>query len=86
MDDKDKFDITDIFIPYDELTNTLKLRAEIRQLRREAEAREAEAREAAAREAEDPQPSEDTSGIKIYPLAKTHVSSTQRVLKWFRKA
>ncbi len=46
-----RFAIGNTFVPYDQTTNTLKLRDYMIELRREAEEREAEEREAEEREA-----------------------------------
>ncbi len=46
-----RFAIGNTFVPYDQTTNTLKLREYMIKLRREAEEREAEEREAEEREA-----------------------------------
>ena len=53
MDDKDKFAITDTFVPYKELTITPTMRKKIIQLRLEVERLEAEQLEAEEREAEE---------------------------------
>ena len=76
MDDKEKFGIDDTFVPYDELTNTLRTREQIIRLRREAEQREAEEQE----------PFEATTGIKVYPFVKTPVGWKQRVLNKLKKS
>ncbi len=74
MDDKEKFGIADTFVPYEELTSTLNMREKLLQLRREAEAREA-----GAGEAEKSDTVGATSGVKVYPYEKTHVTLRQRV-------
>ncbi len=71
MGDKDKLDITDTFVPYDDHTSKTKLLRSLTALLK--------------RDTEDPEPSEATSGIKAYPFVKPRVSWTQRVLGWFRK-
>ncbi len=81
MDEKEKFGITDTFVPYEELTNTLNMREKLLELRREAEAREAD-----KREAEEAQPFQDTTGIKIYPYVKTSVTLMQRALNMLKKS
>ena len=86
MDDKEKFGIADTFVPYEELTNTLRMREKLLQLRREAEAREAEEQEAEERGAEEPESFEATTGIKVYPYVKTRVSLKQRVLSKLKKS
>ena len=75
MDDQDRFDDIDTFVPYDELTNTPKMREAIIQFRRETEERETETIDSETLLA--------TSRIKRYPFDKT--SWTQRVLSWFRR-
>ena len=81
MDDKEKFGIADTFVPYDELTNTLNMREKLFELRREAEAREAD-----KREAEEAKPFQDTTGIKVYPYVKTHITLKQRALNMLKKS
>ena len=73
--DRETLDPTDTFVPYNELTATLKLRDTTSQLRREAK----------AQESEDPEVFGATSGVKVYPFVKTRVSWTQRVWGWFRR-
>jgi hypothetical protein len=73
--DNETFDPTDTFVPYHELTTTLKARSTVSQLRREAEAREDQERN----------PFGDTTGIKVYPFVKTRISWTQRISNWFRR-
>jgi hypothetical protein len=73
--DNDNYNPTDTFVPYHELTATLKLRETTAQTRRETEAREDKERN----------PFGDTTGIKIYPFVKTRVSWTQRISNWFRR-
>ncbi len=73
--DNETFDPTDTFVPYHELTTTLKARSTVSQLRREMEAREDKERN----------PFGDTTGIKVYPFVKTRVSWTQRISNWFRR-
>ena len=80
MDDQDRSDDIDTFVPYDELTNTPKMREAIIQFRRETEEREAEERET---ETIDSETLLATSRIKRYPFDKT--SWTQRVLSWFKR-
>jgi len=74
--DKDNFKPTDTFVPYDELTATLKLRETAAQTRREAEAREDKEQNSFA----------DSTGIGVYPFVRTRVSWKQRVLGWFRRS
>jgi hypothetical protein len=73
--DRETVDPTDTFVPYEELTTTLKARSTISQLRREAEALEDQERN----------PFGDTTGIKVYPFVKTRISWTQRISNWFRR-
>ena len=81
MDDKERFNIADTFVPYDELTNTLNMREKLLELRREAEAREAD-----KREAEEAKLFQDTTGIKVYPYVKTSVTLKQRALNILKKS
>jgi len=76
MDDQDRFDDIDTFVPYDELTNTPKMREAIIQLRRETEERQTETIDSETLLA--------TSRIKRSPFVKT--SWTQRVLSWFKRS
>jgi hypothetical protein len=69
--DNETFDPTDTFVPYDELTATLKVRDATLQLRREAK----------EQESEDPEAFGATSGVKVYPFVKTRVNWTQRASK-----
>ena len=73
--DNDNLNPTDTFVPYDELTTTLKARNTTSQSRREAK----------ARELEDPEAFGVTSGVRVYPFVKTRVSWIQRVSSWFRR-
>ncbi len=73
--DNNNFKPTDTFVPYDELTTTLKARNTTSQSRREAK----------AREFEDPEVFGVTSGVRVYPFVKTRVSWIQRVSSWFRR-
>ncbi len=73
--DNDNFNPTDTFVPYDELTATLKLRETAAQTRREAK----------AQVSEDPEVFGATSSVRVYPFVKTRVSWIQRVSSWFRR-
>ena len=73
--DDENFEPTDTFVPYDELTTTLKARSTISQSRREAK----------ARELEDSDVLGATSGVRVYPFVKTRISWIQRVSSWFRR-
>ena len=73
--DDDNFKPTDTFVPYDELTATLKLRETAAQTRREVKAQVSEG----------PEVFGATSGVKVYPFVKTRVSWIQRVSSWFRR-
>ena len=70
MDGKGKINVTDPFVPDDESTKKFSLLDTTPQFRRETE---------------EPEPFGATSGIKTYPLVKTHVSWTQRVLSWIKR-
>jgi hypothetical protein len=74
--DNDNFNPTDTFVPYDELTATLKLRETAAQTRREAQAQVVP---------KDPEIFGATTGVKVYSFVKTRVSWTQRISNWFRR-
>ena len=73
--DDDNFKPTDTFVPYDELTATLKLHETAAQTRREAQ----------AQVSKDPEIVGATTGVKVYSFVKTRVSWAQRISNWFRR-
>jgi len=71
IDLTDTLDETDMFVPYEELSDRLKQLEEITQRQRAIE---------------DPETFGAISDTNTYPLVRTRVSWKQRVLGWFRRS
>ena len=66
----DTLDGTDMFVPYEELSDRLKQLEEITQRQRAIE---------------DPETVGATSGMETYSFVKTHVNWMQRVFGWLKR-
>ncbi len=71
MDEKDKLDVTDTFVPYDQHTSRTKMLQSLSALLQ--------------RDTKDPEPVQERPGTATNPAVKPRVSWTRRVLSWFEK-
>ncbi len=71
MDDKDKLDVTDTFVPYDQHTSRTKMLQSLSTLLQ--------------RDAGGSEPVQERPGTATNPVAKPRVSWTRRILSWFEK-
>ena len=71
MDEKDKLDVTDTFVPYDQHTSRTKMLQSLSTVLQE--------------DAGDSQSVKERPGTVTNPAVKPRVSWTRRVLSWFEK-
>ncbi len=71
MDDKDKFDVTDTFVPYDYHTSRTRLLKSLSAL--------------LTRDADDPEVSGESSGTTTNPVVGAGAGWTRRVASWLRR-
>ena len=71
MDEKDKLDVTDTFVPYDQLTSRTRLLKSLAAL--------------LERDTKDTKPVGARPGTATNPVVKPRISWTRRVLSWFEK-